>query len=134
MKTFMRKYLYLFVVPILLTGCASIVRPVTDVALGAAGAGIGNKLSGGDPFVTAGSGAAGVLLGEGIYAWKSRSDQKAYVNGFQKGRSDGVKQLYWNLQAEQRNTPGSFRDFELRVPAHRDGGVLFDETKQNIRN
>ena len=134
MKTIMRKHRYLLMMPVLLTGCASLVRPLTDATLGAGGALLGHKLSGGDPLATAGGAAAGVLAGEGIHALKNRGEQKAYANGFQKGRSDGVKQLYWNLQAEQRNAPGFPQTFEVRVPAHREGEVLFNETKQGIRN
>lgn len=130
----MRKHLYLLMMPVLLTGCASLVRPLTDATLGAGGALLGHQLSGGDPFATAGGAAVGVLAGEGIHALKNRSEQKAYANGFQKGRSDGVKQLYWNLQAEHRNAPGFPQNFEVRVPTHREGEVLFNETKQTIRN
>jgi hypothetical protein len=134
MKTVMQKNLWLLLVLFLLSGCAQLARPLTGAALAAGGALAGHKLSNGDPLATTGGAAAGVLVSEGIHAWKNRCEQRAYTQGFQKGRSDGVKQLYWNLQAEQRNPPGPARAFEVRVPAHRDGDVLFDETKQTIRD
>jgi len=128
----MKTKIYLLLLPVFLTGCASVVRPLTDATLGAGGAVILNKLSGGDPAATAAGAAAGVLVGEGIHAWKTRSDQKAYAQGFQKGRSDGVKQLYWGLQAEHRNAPPPYHTFDVLIPAHRDGGVLINETKHTI--
>ena len=132
-KTTMRNVIVLAFLSLILSGCARIGRPLTDASLGAGGALLGHELSDGNPLATAGGAAAGVLLGEGIHAWKNRNEQRAYTRGFEKGRSDGVKQLYWNLQDLQRNPTGPAREFEVVVPEHRDGGVLFKETKQTVR-
>lgn len=107
--------------PCLLAGCASLTRPLTDATLGAAGAWIGHELSDGNPLATAGGAAAGVLVGEGVHAWKTKRDHDAYQRGFVKGRSDGVKQLYWNLQAEQRHT----NTFEAATPESGNARVRF---------
>ena len=128
----MRRIILLSLLPLALTGCAQLGRPLSDAMFGAGGGILGHKLSNGDPIATAGGVTGGVLLSEGIHAWKTKSEQKAYAQGFQKGRSDGVKQIYWNLQAQHRNPLGPHHHFEVVVPEHRDGGVLFKETKQTI--
>jgi len=117
------RYLILFL-PCLLTGCASLTRPFTDATLGAAGAWIGHQLSD-SPAAAAGGAAAGVLIGEGIHAWKSKSEQDAYARGFVKGRSDGIKQIYWNLQAEQRHPLHSTNTFDAVAPESGNGPVRF---------
>jgi uncharacterized protein YcfJ len=127
----MRKSGFLVLLSLAFTGCAQLERPLTDAALAAGGAAVGNQIGHGDPLATAGGAAAGVLVGEGIHAWKTRREQSAYRQGFEKGRSDGIKQLYWNLQAQHRNPPD--QRFEVTVPEHQDGGVLFNETKQTIQ-
>lgn len=103
MKCFMNRNPLYLILP-LLTGCAQLQRPLTDAALGAGGAWAGYELSDGNPAAAAAGAAGGVLLGEGFHAWRSKSEQKAYQRGFQKGRSDGVKQLYFNLRAQHRDS------------------------------
>lgn len=119
----------------LLCGCAGLQRPFTDAALGAGGAFAGDKLSGGNPAAIAGGAAGGVLLGEGVHALTSRSEKTAYTDGFNQGRSDGVKRLYWNLQDQQRtkDSAGSFRLLEVDIPEHWEDGVLVKPTKRIIR-
>ncbi len=48
-------------VPLLVTGCAA-VRPVTDMAAGAGGGYIADKLSNGNPAITAAGAGGGFLL------------------------------------------------------------------------
>jgi len=91
----------------LLCGCTGMQRPVSDAAFGAGGGLIGDKLSNGNPAAIAGGAAGGVAVSEGFQYWKSHSQQKAYTDGYNTGRSDGVKQLYWNLQQQQRVQPQS---------------------------
>jgi hypothetical protein len=119
----------------LLCGCAALQRPVTDAALGAGGAYLGDQLSGGNPAAIAGGAAGGVLLGEGIQAWTSHSQKSAYTDGYTQGRGDGVKQLYWNLQDQQRTKEGSesYRLIEVTIPEHWEDGVLVKPTKRIIR-
>ena len=101
----------------LFAGCAA-TRPISDVALGAGGAYLGNKLSNGDPLATAAGAAGGVLVSEGLhYAAKTQAD-KAFANGYDKGKSDAVKQQYWlyvSMQ-HQRNQVGSVRLYPVRQP------------------
>ncbi len=91
------------------TGCSSLEHPLTTAGFAGGGALLANQLSKGNPAATVAGAAGGALLAEGWTAWRTQKERDAYQQGFQKGRSDGVKQLYWNLQDAQRpaspNTP-----------------------------
>lgn len=127
-------YLPVLLLP-LLAGCAQLARPVTDAAFGAGGAYLGHQLSDGNPLATAGGAAGGVLLAEGIHAWKSGQERKAFSSGYTQGRSDGVKQLYWNLQEQQRADPTEERVslYEVTIPEHWEEGLLVQPTRRLIR-
>lgn len=135
MKTvFMTRFLLLATLLPLLTGCAA-TRPIGDVALGAGGAYLGNQLSGGSPIATAAGAAGGVLLSEGIHYATKKQAGKAYAAGYDKGKSDAVKQQYWlyvSLQ-RQRNSPGTVRLYPVQLPEQRIDGVTFQPTTKYIR-
>jgi hypothetical protein len=97
----------LIVMPLitLLAGCAGLQGPLTDAALGAGGGLLGDKLGGGNPYAIAGGAAGGVLLGEGLRAWKKHDEKEAYTTGYVRGRGDSVQQNYWLLQDAQKNPP-----------------------------
>ena len=118
----------------LFAGCAA-TRPISDVALGAGGAYLGHELSHGDPLITAAGAAGGVVVSEGIhYAAKKQSD-KAYANGYDKGKSDAVKQQYWlyvSMQ-KQRNQVGSVRLYPVQLPEQRIDGVTFQPSTKLLR-
>lgn len=118
----------------LLAGCAA-TRPISDVALGAGGAYLGNKLSNGDPIATAAGAAGGVLVSEGLhYAAKTQAD-KAFASGYDKGKSDAVKQQYWlyvSMQ-RQRNQVGSVRLYPVQLPEQRIDGVTFQPSTKYLR-
>ena len=120
----------------LLCGCGSLQRPLADAALGAGGGFLGGKLSGGNPAAIAGGAAGGVLLSEGFQALKSHDQQKAYTNGYNLGRSDGVKTLYWNIQEKQRerqDSTSSVRLYEVTIPEHYEDGLLVQPSKRVLR-
>ena len=95
------KLLLLSVVTGLFAGCAA-TRPIGDVALGAGGAYLGHEISNGDPLVTAAGAAGGVVVSETLhYAAKKQAD-KAYATGYDKGKSDAVKQQYWLYVSMQK--------------------------------
>lgn len=120
---------------ILLCGCAGLQRPLTDAALGAGGAYLGNKLSHGDPLATAGGAAGGVLLGEAFNALKTSGQKSAYTDGYSLGRSDGVKQLYWSFQDRQRATApsDSYRLYDVTIPERWEDGVLLKPSRRVLR-
>lgn len=127
-------HLSLLLLP-LLAGCSHVGRPLTDAAAGAGGAYLGHRLSDGDPWATVGGAAGGVLLSEGLQAIHSAQERKAFTTGYQLGRSDGVKELYWNLQEQQRarETEASHRLLEIPQPARVEGEVLLEPSTRTLR-
>src|SRR5437016_3828059 len=110
----------------LLTGCAA-ARPISDTALGAGGAAIAGQLSHGNPAAIAGGAAGGVLLSEGLNYAARKESENAYQTGYDKGRSDAVKQQYWLYVDMQkpRNGADHVRLYEVQLPEQRIDGVLF---------
>src|SRR5438552_19192855 len=128
-----RFILFAGVVP-LFAGCAA-TRPITDVALGAGGAYVGHELSNGDPLATAAGAAGGVLVSEGLHHAARKQAEKAYATGYDKGKSDAVKQQYWlyvSMQ-RQRNQVGSVRLYPVQLPEQRIDGVIFQPSTKLLR-
>jgi hypothetical protein len=119
----------------LFCGCAGIQRPLVDAAAAAGGGYLGDKLGHGSPIAIAAGAAGGVLLSEGVQAFKSHAEQSAFTNGYTLGRSDGVKQLYWNLQARQRDQSNaeSYRLYEVTIPQHYEDGILLQPSTRILR-
>lgn len=118
----------------LLTGCAA-TRPLGDVALGAGGAYLGHELSHGDPLATAAGAAGGVIINEGLHFAAKKQSDKAYAAGYDKGKSDAVKQQYWLYIAMQqpRAQAGNIRLYPVRLPEQRIDGVTFQPTTKLLR-
>jgi len=118
----------------LFAGCSA-MRPIDDAALGAGGAYLGNSLSHGSPVATVAGAAGGVLVSEGLhYAAKSQAD-KAFANGYDKGKSDAVKQQYWLYVSmeHQRNETESVRLYPVQLPEQRIDGVTFQPSTKYLR-
>ena len=122
-------------VPLLVTGCAA-VRPVTDMAAGAGGGLIANQLSHGNPGITAAGAAGGVLLSEGGFYLAGKAEQNAYTTGYEKGRSDAVKQQYWiqvHQQQEQKTLLENVSLYAIPVPEQNIDGVILNPTTKYLR-
>lgn len=134
MKIILHKILFPLGLLPLWSGCA-LQRPLTDATFGAGGAYLGNQLGHGNPAAIAAGAAGGVLLSEGWQAYQSRNERNAYTSGYTVGRSDGVKQLYWNLQDEQRQRPetDTVRLQEVIIPEHYEDGVLVQPSRRVLR-
>ena len=120
----------------LFTGCAAVTRTATDVGLGAGGAALGGVLSKGNPTAIAGGAAGGVLLGEGLHYANSKQNDKSYQTGYDKGRSDAVKQQYWlyvSMQQAKAGNEGRVRLYEVHLPEQTIDGVIFKPTTQFLR-
>jgi len=87
---------------LLLGGCAGTTRIVTDTATGGLGAFVGSKIGHGSPVGSVVGAGAGVLLGEAFTYANDAKAKTAYGDGFEKGRSDAVKQQYWLMVNQQR--------------------------------
>lgn len=127
-----------FIVPLalisLLTGCAA-TRTISDVGLGAGGAALAGTLSHGNPAAIAGGAAGGVLLSEGANYVVNKEEQKAFTSGYDKGRSDAVKQQYWLYVDMQKpgKQDGNVRLYEVQLPEQTIDGVIFKPTTKYLR-
>jgi hypothetical protein len=120
----------------LLAGCAAVTRSATDVALGAGGAALGGELSHNNPYATVGGAAGGALLGEGLHYANSKLNAQSYQTGYDKGRSDAVKQQYWlyvSLQQTRAGDNDRVRLYEVHLPEQIIDGVIFQPTTQLLR-
>jgi uncharacterized protein YceK len=127
-----------FILPLsfsmLLSGCAA-TRTITDIGAAAGGAYIGHELSDGDPLATAAGAAGGVAVSEALHHAAKKQSDTAYANGYDKGRSDAVKQQYWLYVAQQRarNRDGQVRLYEVQLPEQIIDGVTFKPTTKFLR-
>lgn len=94
----MKKIFIVILLLPLVSGC----RALLDTGGAAAGGFLGNKLSRGDPLITAASAGAGALLAEGGQALANNTKDKAFKQGVETGRAQAAKEFYWDLQARQR--------------------------------
>ena len=121
---------------LLLGGCAA-TRPISAVGMGAGGAALANELSDGDPLITAAGAAGGVLLSEGLHYASKKQSERAFANGYEKGRSDAVKQQYWVLVNQQKAKAGeadnNVRLYEIPVPEQKIDGVILKPTTKYLR-
>jgi hypothetical protein len=119
----------------LFSGCA-VTRPISDTALGAGGAYLGHELSNGDPLATAAGAAGGVILSEGLHFAAKKQSDKAYAAGYDKGKSDAVKQQYWlyvAMQQQRRNQVANVRLYPVKLPEQRIDGVTFQPSTKFLR-
>lgn len=128
------QFILLAVVISLFAGCAA-SRPVGDAALGAGGAYAGYELSGGSPVGAVAGAAGGVLVSEGAQYVARKEQSKSYQTGYEKGRSDAVKQQYW-LQVNQQKTPPTdpnVRLYAIPVPEQTIDGAILQPTTKYLR-
>ena len=118
----------------LFAGCAA-TRPIADTAFGAGGAYLGHELSNGDPLATAAGAAGGVILSETLHFAAKKQSDKAYATGYDKGKSDAVKQQYWLYVAmqQQRNQVANVRLYPVKLPEQRIDGVTFQPSTKLLR-
>ena len=120
----------LLVALLLLSGCA------TAAATTAAGAAIGAE-TGHDKTKGAAIGAvAGFVVGETINYFDNKAQREAFLAGYEKGRSDAVKQQYWIARDNQRQLANDgFEEafYEIPVPQSDRDGVRREPTTRVIR-
>ena len=128
------KLLLLTIVAGLFAGCAA-TRPISDVALGAGGAYLGHELSGCDPLITAAGAAGGVIVSETLHYAAKKQSEKAYASGYDKGKSDAVKQQYWLYVSMQKQRPqvSNVRLYPVQLPEQRIDGVTFQPSTRLLR-
>ena len=121
---------------LLLSGCAA-TRPISDLALGAGGAALGSEFSHGNLAITAAGAAGGVLVSEGLHYASQKQAGNAYTTGYEKGRSDAVKQQYWILVNQQKEkaeqNQENVRYYEIPVPEQTIDGTILNPTTKLLR-
>jgi hypothetical protein len=83
-----------------------------------------------------GGAAAGALVGESLHYANSKLDGQSYQTGYDKGRSDAVKQQYWlyvSMQQAKAGDEGRVRLYEVHLPEQVIDGVIFQPTTQFLR-
>ena len=124
----------------MLTSCAGVspTRIIGNTVAAAGGALIGNKLSNGDPLITAASAGGGVLLSESLQAGSNAHAQKSYDAGYEKARSDAAKQQFHELIDRQRlgpqlDAPTHVRLLDVPIPEREENGVILAPSTATIR-
>ncbi len=124
----------------MLTSCAGVspTRIIGNTVAAAGGAFIGNKLSNGDPLITAAGAGAGALLSESLQAGSNASAQKSYDAGYEKARSDSAKQQFHELIDRQRLGPqlddrAHVRLLDVPLPERDENGVILAPSTATIR-
>ena len=111
-----------------LCSCSSTSRLVTNALGAAGGAGLASHLSDGDPLITAAGAGGGLLLGETLNFAQEKKAKKSFTEGYDKGRSDAVKQQYWLLVDQQKSDAayeGDVSLFDFPLPEGGPDGSLF---------
>ena len=127
-----------FLVVISLTGCtASQLRTGGDVA-GAAGGGIiANKLSHGNPWITAAGAGGGALIADVAGSQIEHAQDSAEKTGYQRGQSDATKQLYWAQQALQKRQDGEDQGqvslYDIPLPETTEQGAILAPRTRTLR-
>lgn len=132
----MKAIIFIAILPLILCGCSSLTQPATDVAMGAGGGALGDYFSNGNPAITAAGAAGGVAVSEGLGYIERKAQNDAYQNGYEKGRSDAVKQQYWILVSQQKasaNGNGDIRYYEIQIPEQTIDGVTLEPTTKYLR-
>jgi hypothetical protein len=120
----------------LMTGCAAVTRTVTDAGLGAGGAALGGELTHNNPVAIVGGAAGGLLAGEALHYANGKLNTESYQAGYDKGRSDAVKQQYWlyvSMQKAKAGDDGHVRLYPVHLPEQVIDGVIFQPTTQFLR-
>jgi hypothetical protein len=127
----------LSILSIILSSCAGLQhgRIAADTLAGAGGALLANKLSNGDAAWTAAGAGAGVLLSEGVQQVTQAKTLKAFEQGYDKGRSDTVKQQYWMMADSQKGASddASFSTYNIPIPEQNVDGALLLPSIQTLR-
>lgn len=90
-----------------LAGCQGMSKGLGPSVLGTAGAVLGNELGEGKPAAVALGALGGVAAGSALGQWQEAGERKAFASGYDQGRSDEVKRLYWSAKRLHENHSGT---------------------------
>lgn len=127
----------IFFSPLFLISCANTEssRLLAGSLAGASGAVLGHEFGDGKPAWIAAGAGAGVLASEAIQHSSKKKAQASYDQGYDKGRSDAVKQQYWMMVDAQKGSPEdtSFSFYEIPIPGMTSAGATLLPSMQTIR-
>ena len=84
--------------------------------------------------MTAAGAAGGVIVSETLHYAAKKQAEKAYATGYDKGKSDAVKQQYWlYVSMQQRNQVSNVRLYPVQLPEQRIDGVTFQPSTKLLR-
>ena len=86
--------------------------------------------------LTAAGAAGGVLLGETLNYANDSHARKALLEGYNKGRSDAVKQQYWMMVNEQKDAPNqepSISLYDIPLPEQQVDDVILAPRTTTLR-
>jgi hypothetical protein len=120
-----------------LSSCGTARPAVVNVLLGGAGAYLGNELTEGEPEGALLGAAAGIAAGSLLNHWDETGKTRAFRSGYEKGRSDEVKRLYWiqkRMHEGDGGGDGLYRGYyEIPVPQHvASDGTLIEQHTQIV--
>lgn len=115
-----------------LTGCEATQHAAIDAGAAGTGAAIGYEVDKKSPVGAAIGGAGGLLVGEAVNYGISSQKKTQYQEGYNKGRSDEVKALYWAQRAAHQPTEedGQLRRKLVEIPvdeSRASDGTLIEE-------
>ena len=121
-----------------LTGCtASQFRTGGDVVGAASGGIIANKLSHGNPWITAAGAGGGALIADVAGSQIEHAQDSAEKTGYQRGQSDATKQLYWAQQALQKRQDGEDQGqvslYDIPLPETTEQGAILAPRTRTLR-
>ena len=106
-----------------------------DVGGAAVGGLAGNEIGDGDPLITAAGAGVGVLGTTFVRGQAAKARDKSFNDGYNKGRSDSIKQQYWirqNLQKElsdkENESKVSYVPYSSPQRQLQDGTILEPQT------
>lgn len=131
------KFFFIIIPALFLVSCAGDARrAATTASLAGIGAGVGKSYDddGGNTGTVLGA-VAGFTAGELLGAADKKEEAAILQTGYDKGRSDAVKQTYWMKKRLHR--PDEVGDglerkyYEIPVPGHvaRDGAIIDPHTR-----
>lgn len=115
-----------------LAGCEAAQHTAIDAGAAGTGAAIGYAVDKKSPVGAAVGGAGGLLVGEAANYGISSQKKAQYQEGYNKGRSDEVKTLYWAQRAAHQPTEedGQLRRKLVEIPVEESrasDGTLIEE-------
>lgn len=139
----MRKLTYLlsaFPFLTLFCQCSTIEDSARTALLAGGGALAAQALSNDDPLATAAGAIGGAAAGQALFERHERIRQQYYVQGFEDGQANALKQRFWHdrdSRALRPSKPSSpqlkSRYYRYTIPEHRrDDGVLIAPHSRTI--